>query len=72
MIATIEPAGLSALNILPGKITSIVGDKGTVGVTIDCGGDEISARITSFSAEKLKLSVGQAVFAVIKSVALER
>lgn len=72
MIATIEPAGLSALNILPGKITSIVGDKGTVGVTIDCGGDEMSARITSFSAERLRLSVGQAVFAVIKSVALER
>jgi molybdate transport system ATP-binding protein len=41
-------------------------------VTIDCGGDDMVARITSFSAERLKLSVGQAVFAVIKSVALER
>ncbi len=72
MIATMKPVGLSALNILQGKITALVRDQGTVGVTIDCGGDQILARITSFSAERLQLSVGQAAFAVIKSVALER
>ena len=72
MIATIQPVGLSALNILQGKITSLVRDQGTVGVTIDCGGDQILARLTSFSAQRLNLTVGQAAFAVIKSVALER
>lgn len=71
MLSTIEPQGLSALNVLPGVITSMAEDDGSVVVTVSCGGDEISARITSFSAQKLELLVGQQAFAVIKSVALE-
>ena len=73
MIATIEPVGLSALNVLRGRVVSIDEDETrTVLVRMSCGGDQISARITSYSAGRLKLAVGQEVFAVIKSVALER
>ncbi|MCF6368002.1 molybdenum ABC transporter ATP-binding protein [Rhizobium halophilum] len=72
IIAVSEPQGLSALNILPGRITTLKRDDDTVVITANCGGDEIFARVTSFSSERLGLSLGQEVYAVIKSVALER
>lgn len=73
MIATVEPKGLSALNILPGTLIAIDADgTGTVLVRMSCGGELISARITAHSAQRLNLVAGQQAFAVIKSVALER
>ncbi|HEV7434047.1 MAG TPA: molybdenum ABC transporter ATP-binding protein [Pseudorhizobium sp.] len=72
IIAVSEPKGLSALNVLAGSITSLEQDNDTVVITVNCGGDEIFARVTSFSAVRLGLSLGQKVYAVIKSVALER
>ncbi|MBA4784851.1 MAG: molybdenum ABC transporter ATP-binding protein [Rhizobiales bacterium] len=73
IIATTEPVGLSALNILPGTIHAIETDgDGAVLVSLACGGNIIASRITSFSATRLELQVGQPAFAVIKSVALER
>ncbi|PZM09733.1 molybdenum ABC transporter ATP-binding protein [Rhizobium tubonense] len=72
MLATIEPAGLSALNILQGHI-SWIGDAtdGMMEVQIDCGGDAILSRITQLSCERLALEVGKSVYAIIKTVALE-
>lgn len=72
MLATVRPEGLSALNILEGKIGAIVsaGD-GMASVRVDCGGNAILARITEFSCERLELEQGKLVFAVIKTVALE-
>jgi molybdate transport system ATP-binding protein len=72
MVATIRPEGLSALNVLEGRIGAIEPDgEGMSGVQIACGGDIIRARITAFSAERLGLAVGQPAYAVIKTVALE-
>jgi molybdate transport system ATP-binding protein len=42
-----------------------------VDVSVNCGGDVILSRITSFSVERKGLEVGMPVFAVIKTVALE-
>lgn len=73
MIATVRPEGLSALNILPGEIAAVEDEGGgAIRVELSSGGNQLFARITSLSRERLGLAVGQPVYAVIKSVALER
>lgn len=73
IVATEEPKGLSALNVLPGKIVAIEsGDGPFADVTIDCGGQPIAARITRQSSDLLGLAVGKPAFAVIKSVTFDR
>ncbi|NVP56161.1 molybdenum ABC transporter ATP-binding protein [Mycoplana rhizolycopersici] len=72
MLAIERPSGLSALNILDGRIETIVEDSdGMVTVRVDCGGDVVHARITGLSVERLDLQPGKPVFAVIKTVALD-
>ncbi|MCQ1776006.1 molybdenum ABC transporter ATP-binding protein [Neorhizobium galegae] len=73
MIATRRPEGLSALNILDGTIAAIepAGD-GMVRIRIRCGEDILLSRITALSVERLELKLEKPVFAVIKTVALER
>ncbi|MBP2561604.1 molybdate transport system ATP-binding protein [Neorhizobium galegae] len=73
MVATQRPEGLSALNILEGAIAAIEPDgDGMVRIRIRCGGDMVLARITALSADRLDLRLEKPVFAVIKTVALER
>ncbi|OWV66945.1 molybdenum ABC transporter ATP-binding protein [Rhizobium sp. R339] len=72
MLATARPEGLSALNILEGRIEEMSPQNdGTVEIRIDCGGDAILSRITALSCERLDLRPGKTVFAVVKTVALE-
>ncbi|MBY5881449.1 molybdenum ABC transporter ATP-binding protein [Rhizobium leguminosarum bv. trifolii] len=72
MLATVRPEGLSALNILEARIDGMSStEDGTVEIRLDCGGDIILSRITTLSCERLDLQPGRAVFAVIKTVALE-
>ncbi|WP_064712482.1 molybdenum ABC transporter ATP-binding protein [Rhizobium bangladeshense] len=72
MLATARPEGLSALNILDGRIEQISSDEdGTVEIRLDCGGVAILSRITALSCERLDLQPGKTVFAIIKTVALE-
>lgn len=72
MLATTRPEGLSALNILDGKVLGIgTAADGTTEIKVDCGGDIVTARITQFSAERLGLRIGLPIHAVIKTVALE-
>jgi molybdate transport system ATP-binding protein len=73
MIATQHPEGLSALNVLPGRISSITTTGPTqVEVEIACGGASILSRITRQSEAALGLAVGRDVFAVIKTVSFDR
>ncbi|MGK6314249.1 molybdenum ABC transporter ATP-binding protein [Neorhizobium sp. DT-125] len=73
MVATRRPEGLSALNILEGAIASIEPDgEGMVRIRIRSGEDMVLARITALSVERLDLTPEKPVFAVIKTVALER
>lgn len=72
MIATEPPTGLSALNILPGKVASIAhGDGAESEVCIDCNGVSIMSRITEQSRQKLDLGPGLPVFAVVKTVSFD-
>ncbi len=43
----------------------------SVDVKLDCNGEALVARLTRYSAERLALSRGTQVFAIIKSVAFE-
>ncbi|MBB3395915.1 MULTISPECIES: molybdenum ABC transporter ATP-binding protein [unclassified Rhizobium] len=73
MLAMRRPEALSALNVLEGTVRDMTqADDATIDVLVDCGGDIILSRITSFSAERLGVRIGVFVFAVIKTVALEQ
>lgn len=58
---------LSARNNLKGKVLTVKMGATTSHVTIDVGGQVVTASITNESAEELKLAPGMAVYAVIKS-----
>jgi molybdate transport system ATP-binding protein len=73
IIATERPHGLSALNILPGRIASIgQGEGGSVEVHVDCSGTPILSRITRQSLQMLDLEPGRDVFVVVKTISFDR
>ena len=57
----------SARNNLPGKVKSIKIGEVMAEVIVQVGENEIAAAITRSSAERMKLSVGDNVSAVIKA-----
>ena len=67
-----RPAGISTLNVFEGRIAEVNAEEGPlVDVLIDVGVPLI-ARITRRSMTELVLEPGKAVFALIKSVAIDR
>jgi molybdate transport system ATP-binding protein len=69
---TLQPhAATSVLNILPATVADLAEDgPAQVMVGLDVGGTRMLARITRKSAELLRLSVGSAVHAQVKGVAI--
>ncbi len=66
-----EPKGLSALNIIAGKVQAVrAGDGPGAIVSVDTQAGRVLARITRRSALALGLSEGVDCFAVVKSVAV--
>jgi molybdate transport system ATP-binding protein len=73
MVATEKPQGLSALNVLAGRISSMTSGAGPlVDVTIDCNGMLVLARLTRQSTQTLGLRLGQEVYAVVKTLSFDR
>ncbi len=73
MLATSRPQGISATNLIAGRIAEIRSGPGAFcDVRLDCRGSILLARITRRSSERLGLSLGQEVVAVIKSVSVNR
>lgn len=72
ILATQSPVGLSALNVLRGRVAHIRrGDGPGAIVQVDLGeGEMLLARITQRSVAALNLSVGSDVYAIAKSVAV--
>jgi molybdate transport system ATP-binding protein len=71
ILSRARPEGLSALNILEGRVAELRPGHGPgVMVTLDIGGDRLSARITRRSAEAMGLAPGQTCHAVIKTVSV--
>ena len=72
LLATAEPQGISALNVLPARILSITpAGTGAADILLTCGREQIQARITALSVARLQLAPGRVVHAIIKTVALD-
>jgi molybdate transport system ATP-binding protein len=71
IVADRKPEGLSALNLLKGKIFSIDHGGALTDLKIDCAGTMIMARITRQSSAQLKLTVGMPVYAVVKTASID-
>ena len=72
MLALSAPADLSALNLLPAVVEDLRQEVGCYAdVRIRIGATRLVARLTRQSVQRLELGVGSAVFAIIKSVAID-
>jgi molybdate transport system ATP-binding protein len=73
MIALVVPDGMSAVNVFPAVVTEIGPLSGPgVDIKLNCNREILLARLTRFSVERLNLHPGTAVFAIIKSVSLDK
>jgi molybdate transport system ATP-binding protein len=73
ILSRARPEGLSAQNILAGRITRIVPGQGpAVMVHVDAGGHEILARITRRATDQLALQPGDAVHVILKTMSIAR
>jgi molybdate transport system ATP-binding protein len=67
LLATEEPRGLSARNILPGTIRRIEQRDVIVSATVDCGGTEFEVHLTLAARDALQLEPGKRVWVVVKT-----
>ncbi|MFM8535679.1 MAG: molybdenum ABC transporter ATP-binding protein [Acidimicrobiia bacterium] len=72
MLSLRPPQDISALNVLAGTVAQIAGNEAQADVRLDCNGAVLMARLTAKSVQRLALSPGTSVYAVIKSVSFER
>jgi len=72
MLSLQPPQEISALNVLSATIAGITPVDAQADIRLDCQGAILIARVTSKSVERLALTSGRQVYAVIKSVSFER
>jgi molybdate transport system ATP-binding protein len=73
VLALQSPAAVSTLNILSGTISEIGGLHGpSAEVRLDLNGEVLLARVTRFTVDRLGLAAGLRVFALVKSVSIDR
>ncbi|WP_342148202.1 molybdenum ABC transporter ATP-binding protein [Methylorubrum sp. SB2] len=71
LLATEAPRGLSARNVLPGRVVALREEGAACLVEVACGAAILLARLTRASARDLGLAEGAPVHAIVKSVALD-
>jgi molybdate transport system ATP-binding protein len=73
ILAVARPTGISALNVLAAEVERVVPiEEGALEVQLRLGAERLLARVTRRSGEALGLAAGREVFAVIKTVAIDR
>ena len=73
VLATKRPEAVSALNVLPARIVEIDAlNSNTAIVQLDVNGERLLASVTRLTIERLDLRRGMPVFAIIKTVAINR
>ncbi len=73
IIALQPPRGLSIRNVFKGRIVETSGEEGPFAeLKLDVGGSALIARITKHAVDDLGLEPGREIYALIKSVALDR
>lgn len=68
MLARGAPQGLSALNMLPGRVDAVVPQGGAVLVRLTTPAGALLSRVTQRSARQLQIAEGAELTAIIKSV----
>ena len=71
MLATEEPTGISARNVVPARVVRCDPGDAQVLVHLDAG-EPLVAKVTPGAARRLELVPGRAVYAIIKAHALRR
>jgi molybdate transport system ATP-binding protein len=72
-LALAAPSGISIRNVLAGAVAALRPEEGpSLDVELDLGGTALIARITRKSALELGLKPGLPVFALVKSVSIDR
>jgi len=72
-LALTRPPDISILNVLPGSVASIDDDAGRIiDLTIAVGAARISARITRYSHNELRIEPGRNVFVLVKAVSFDQ
>ncbi|HWE07537.1 MAG TPA: TOBE domain-containing protein, partial [Rhizomicrobium sp.] len=72
MLAREAPQAVSANNVLPVEIVSVLAQHGAhADIGLRCGNVKLVARITCSSLERLGFAGGQHVFAIVKSVTVD-
>jgi len=73
ILALEPPSRISVHNMLEGRIIELGEAAGpSRDVKIDLGGSFLLARVTQHSVDRLGLTIGTPVFALVKSVAFDR
>jgi molybdate transport system ATP-binding protein len=67
LLATEQPHGLSARNVLPGTIQRLEQRDLTVSALVDCGGTEFEVHVTLAARDALQLGPGKSVWVVAKT-----
>ncbi len=67
LLATEEPHGLSARNILPGTIRRLVQRDVMIAAIVECGGTEFEVHLTLAARDALQLKPGKSVWVVVKT-----
>ena len=67
LLATENPRGLSARNILPGTILRLEQRDGIVSASVDCGGTQFEVHVTLAAQDALSLTPRKNVWVVIKT-----
>jgi molybdate transport system ATP-binding protein len=67
LLATENPRGLSARNVLPGTILRLEQRDVIISATVDCGGTEFEVHLTLAARDSLGLGPGKSVWVVVKT-----
>jgi molybdate transport system ATP-binding protein len=67
LLATEQPHGLSARNVLPGTIQRLVQRDVIISAMVDCGGTEFEVHLTLAARDALQLAPGKNVWVVVKT-----
>ncbi|MGH6897018.1 MAG: molybdenum ABC transporter ATP-binding protein [Geminicoccaceae bacterium] len=72
-LATERPMGISIQNVLPGRVSELSREQGPfVEANVEVEGTVLTARLTRRAADAMGLAPGRPVFALIKTIALDR
>jgi len=72
ILATRRPEEISVQNVLPGTVDGVRLGNGTALVRVRIGGVNLLSRVTRDTVERLRLTSGATVFALVKAAAIER